>query len=236
MSRRLLLALGLVLACRTPPSVAPSTPEATPPRTTTAKDPLAERLALLDERIDRARERLGVPGAALVIVREGKPIHIRGYGERAPKQPVTADTLFPIGSTTKAFTAMLVMIAVDDGKLSLDDSPRKCLPGFKLRDPEADAAITVRDLLTHSSGLMGTDLAWYTGALSSEELVSLLSEAEPTAKLRARFQYQNIMYVAAGLCAANALGGELAALIWDFARPNLDDQRFGGGSGPRDHP
>ncbi len=213
MCRRLLLALGLVLACRTPPSAVPTSRAPERPTTAPAVDPLAARLALLDERIDRARERLGVPGAALVIVREGQPIHIRGYGERAAKLPVTPDTLFPIGSTTKAFTAMLVMIAVDAGKLSLDDSPRKCLPDFKLRDPEADAAITVRDLLTHSSGLMGTDLAWYTGALSSAQLVALLAEAEPTAKLRARFQYQNVMYVAAGLCAANALGGEYEQLL-----------------------
>lgn len=215
MSRRALLGICcFALACRTPPSASTATREPTTPAEV-AKDPLQERLALLDARIDRARARLGVPGAALVIVKDGQPIHVHGYGmrDREAKTPVTGDTLFAIGSTTKAFTAMLVMMAVDAGAITLGDSPRKCLPSFKLRDPDADARITVRDLMTHSSGLMGTDLAWLTGALSSEELVALLAEAEPTAPLGQRFQYQNVMYVAAGLCAAHALGGEYESLL-----------------------
>ena len=214
MSRKALLGICFAIACRTPPSSTPPTREPTTPAEV-AKDPLQERLALLDARIDRARVRLGVPGAALVIVKDGRVVHLHGYGERdrEAKQPVTADTLFAIGSTTKAFTAMLVMMAVESGAIALSDSPRKCLPKFKLRDPDADARITIRDLMTHGSGLMGTDLAWLTGALTSEELVALLAEAEPTAPLGQRFQYQNVMYVAAGLCAAHALGGEYEALL-----------------------
>ncbi|MBC8067761.1 MAG: beta-lactamase family protein, partial [Deltaproteobacteria bacterium] len=214
MSRRILLALCGSLACRTPPSVGPE-PASPRAELTAPADPLRERLESLDHRIEAELERSQIAGAALVIVRDGEVIHTRGFGRRAvdAETPVTADTLFAIGSTTKAFTAMLVMMAVEAGKLSLDDHPRKCVPGFRLRDADADARITVRDLLTHSSGLMGTDLAWITGQLSSEELVALLGEAEPTAPLRTSFQYQNVMYLAAGMCAARALAGEYEQLL-----------------------
>ena len=81
----------------------------------------------------------------------------KGFGLRDVERnlPVTADTLFAIGSCSKAFTAMGVVISQDEGKLSLDDSPKKHLPYFKLQDPEADAKITVRDLLHHSWGSTG---------------------------------------------------------------------------------
>ena len=93
---------------------------------------------------------------------------------------------------------MGVVISQDEGKLSLDDSPKKHLPYFKLQDPEADAKITVRDLLHHSSGLDRTDIAWYTGALNREEAIKVAGLAKPTAKFREKFQYQNNMYSAAG--------------------------------------
>jgi CubicO group peptidase (beta-lactamase class C family) len=93
---------------------------------------------------------------------------------------------------------MLVAMAADEGKLSFDDSPKKFLPYFKLQDPEADAKITLRDLLSHSSGLNRTDLAWVSGVLNREEVIRVAATAKPTAKLREKFQYQNVMYAAAG--------------------------------------
>jgi CubicO group peptidase (beta-lactamase class C family) len=125
-----------------------------------------------------------------------------GYRDFERKVPVTPDTLFAIGSSTKAFTAMLVAMGADEGKISLDDSPKKFLPYFKLQDPEADAKITVRDLLSHSSGLNRTDLAWITGVLNREEVIRVAAQAKPTAKLREKWQYQNVMYSAAGECVA----------------------------------
>ncbi len=183
-------------------TVSPSSTSAAAPEKWT------ERLAELDRRIEAERARLGVVGMSLVVVAEGEIIHARGYGERAlGGAPVDADTLFAIGSTTKAFTAMLVVMAAEAGRLDLSASPRTCLPEFALRDREADAKITIRDLLTHTSGLMATDLAWATGALSTGELIGLLREAEPVAPLGSAYRYQNLMYVAAGECAARALGG-----------------------------
>src|SRR5262249_47446517 len=114
----------------------------------------------------------------------------------------TPDTQFAIGSATKAFTALTVLMAQDEGKLSLDDSPKKYLPYFHMYDPDTDKNITIRDLLSHSSGLNRTDLAMIPGKLTRPELIEVAAQAKPTAKLREKFQYQNIMFVAAGETAA----------------------------------
>jgi CubicO group peptidase (beta-lactamase class C family) len=99
---------------------------------------------------------------------------------------------------------MAAVISQDEGKLSLDDSPKKHLSYFKLQDAEADAKITVRDLLHHSSGLDRTDISWVTGALNREEVIRVAGLAKPTAKFREKFQYQNTMYSAAGEVVARA--------------------------------
>jgi CubicO group peptidase (beta-lactamase class C family) len=99
---------------------------------------------------------------------------------------------------------MIAVMAADEGKLSLDDSPKKFLPYFTLKDQEAAAKITIRDLLAHRSGLNRTDLAMVTGMLNREELIRVAGQAKPTAKLGEKFQYQNIMYAAAGEAVAKA--------------------------------
>jgi len=98
-----------------------------------------QRIAVIENAIDAKRKVLGVPGVALVIVKDDRIIAIRGFGYRnvAERLPVTPDTLFAIGSSTKAFTALSVLLSKEDGKLSLNDSPKKYLPYFKLQDPEA---------------------------------------------------------------------------------------------------
>jgi CubicO group peptidase (beta-lactamase class C family) len=95
-------------------------------------------------------------------------------------------------------------MSADAGKLSFDDSPKKFLPYFTLKDPDAAAKITIRDLLAHRSGLNRTDLAMATGMLNREELIKVAGMAKPTAKLGEKWQYQNIMYAAAGEAVAKA--------------------------------
>jgi CubicO group peptidase (beta-lactamase class C family) len=163
-------------------------------------------LAAIEKAIDDKRKELGIPGVSLVIVKDGRIIYMKGLGVKdfERKLPVTPDTLFAIGSASKAFTSMLALMSVDEGKLSLDDSPKKFLPYFKLRDPDADAKITIRDLLSHRSGLNRTDLAMVTGVLNRQELIQVAAMAKPTAKLGEKFQYQNVMYTAAGEAVAQA--------------------------------
>jgi CubicO group peptidase (beta-lactamase class C family) len=162
----------------------------------------------LDRTIEQLRRDLGVPGAAVAIVKDGTIVLQKGFGLRDIERnlPVTSETRFAIGSCTKAFTAMAAVMSADEGKLSLDDPPRKHLPYFRLRDPEADARVTLRDLLRHTPGLDRTDLAWATGALNREEVILVAGSAKPTAGIGEKFQYQNPMFSAAGEIVARANG------------------------------
>ncbi|HEX6183355.1 MAG TPA: serine hydrolase [Pyrinomonadaceae bacterium] len=180
-----------------------------------APSDLDARLAAVEKAVEEKRQQLGIPGLSLVIVKDDRVVYLKGLGFKdfERKVPVTPDTLFAIGSSSKAFTGMLLALAADAGKLSLDDPPKKFLPYFKLQDPEADAKITLRDLLSHSSGLNRTDLAWISGVLSREEVIRVAAQAKPTAKLREKFQYQNVMYAAAGEIVGRAEGSTWEKLI-----------------------
>ena len=177
-----------------------------PVATAPARNLYTEPIAEIEKAIDQKRQEFGIPGLSLVIVKDNQIIYMKGLGYKnlELKLPVTPNTLFAIGSTSKAFTSMLALMSADEGKLSLADSPKKFLPYFKLRDPEADAKITIRDLLSHRSGLNRTDLAMVTGVLNREELIQVAAMAKPTAKLGEKFQYQNVMYAAAGEAIARA--------------------------------
>mgnify|MGYP003290079337 CR=1 FL=1 len=104
----------------------------------------AESLAAIEKSIDAKRQELGIPGLSLAIVKDDKIIYMKGLGFKdfERKLPVTPDTLFAIGSASKAFTGMAAVISADEGRLSLDDSPKKFLPYFTLHD--ADAAVSTR--------------------------------------------------------------------------------------------
>lgn len=174
-------------------------------------------LAAIEKALDDRRKELGIPGIALVIVKDDQIIYLKGLGYKDldKKLPVTPDTRFAIGSASKAFTAMLAAMSADAGKLSLDDSPKRFLPYFTLRDQDAAAKITIRDLLAHRSGLNRTDLAMVTGVLNREELIKVAGMAKPTAKLGEKFQYQNVMYTAAGEAVAKAENSTWDKLIAD---------------------
>jgi CubicO group peptidase (beta-lactamase class C family) len=160
----------------------------------------AAALAKIEEKFEARRAELGIPGASMVIVKDDQIIYLKGLGYKdfEKKAAVTPDTQFAIGSSTKAFTGLSVMMSQDTGKLNLDDSPKKHLAYFKINDPEIDRQITIRDLLSHGSGLNRTDLAWITGKLSREDVIRVAGEAKPNAKFREKFQYQNVMFTAAG--------------------------------------
>lgn len=173
---------------------------------TQSSSDLAKQLQTIEEKVEARRKELGIPGMALAIVKDDQVIYAKGLGFKdfEKQVPVTADTEFAIGSATKAFTALSILMTQDEGKLSLDDSPKKYLSYFKMKDADTDKNITVRDLLSHSSGLNRTDLAMVTGKLTRAELIQVAGEAKPTAKLREKFQYQNIMFAAAGEIVAQA--------------------------------
>ncbi|HSV73268.1 MAG TPA: serine hydrolase domain-containing protein [Chthonomonadales bacterium] len=174
------------------------------------------RLAELERSIERRRAEMNAAGLAVAVVQGDRVVLLRGFGMRdvGGSLPVTPDTLFAIGSSTKAFTALTVLQAVDEGRMKLTDHPRVHLPSFRLQDPVADARITVEDLLSHRSGLPRTDLAWAGGRLSSEQLVRVAGAARPTAPFGTRWQYQNVMYMAAGMTVARASGRPWREVVW----------------------
>jgi CubicO group peptidase (beta-lactamase class C family) len=118
----------------------------------TARQPPA---ADIDRLAGRAMQEFSVPGLAIGIVKDGRLVFAKGYGTRevGQKAPIDADTLFAIGSNTKEFTAASLAILVDEGKLHWDDRIIDYLPNFRLWDPYVTREFTIRDLLTHRSGL-----------------------------------------------------------------------------------
>lgn len=175
-------------------------------QTSTAKvsSDLQKSLQTIEEKVEKRRNELGIPGMSFVIVKDGEIIYMKGLGFKdfEKKIPVTPDTEFGIGSATKAFTALSVLMSVDEGKVNLEDSPKKYLPYFKMKDAETDKNMNVRDLMDHSSGLNRTDLAMVTERLNRQELIQTVGEAEPMAKLHEKFFYNNVMFAAAGEIAA----------------------------------
>lgn len=174
-----------------------------------------KQFAAIEEKIEKRRQELGIPGLSLAVVKDGQIIFIKGFGYKdfENKIPVTPDTQFAIGSITKSFTALSVLMTADEGKISLEDSPKKYLPYFKINDPVTDKNITVRDLMDHSSGLNRTDLAMLTGKLSRRELIELAGEVRPMAKLDQKFFYNNIMYSAAGELVSAVQGQSWEAFV-----------------------
>ncbi|MFZ0414471.1 MAG: serine hydrolase [Candidatus Acidiferrales bacterium] len=173
----------------------------------------------LDSYIQTAMHDGKVPGLAVGIVQNGHPVYVKGFGVRDinTQQPVTPETLFDIGSCTKAFTAAAVGILVDEGKMQWDDRVDEYIPFFHLYDSLADENVTMRDLLTHRTGMGGTDLLWYGGSLSLEQIIRRVRYIPPEFGFRARFEYQNVMYATAGYAVGQASGG-----TWqDFVRQHI---------------
>jgi CubicO group peptidase (beta-lactamase class C family) len=161
-----------------------------------------DRVAI-DREVHAAMKFWNVPGVALVVAGPDKT-YLKGYGvrESGKDEPVTPDTIFPLASCTKAFTSLALAILVGDGKLSWEDPVRKHLPEFHLADPKADALVTVRDLLSHRTGVGGHDLLWYRAPWNQQESIRRICKMPPDGPFRSTFAYQSIMYMALGKIAA----------------------------------
>jgi len=160
-----------------------------------------EKLKDLDTLVNKFLKDWNVPGVGISVVKNGKIVLARGYGYRdvEGKLPVTENTLFAIGSCTKAFTAIDNCILVQKGELNLDKPVINYMPAFKMYNDYVTQNMTARDLLTHRSGLPRHDLMWYGSDLSRQELFNRLRFLEPSAGFREKFQYQNLMYMTAGI-------------------------------------
>jgi CubicO group peptidase (beta-lactamase class C family) len=163
---------------------------------------LAERLKEIDEYAAKAGREWNVPGFSMAIVKDDKVVFAKGYGVRelGKPEPVDKDTLFAVASNTKAFTSAALATLVDEGKLKWDDPVTKYLPYFQLYDPYVTREMTVRDLLSHRSGLatFGGDLLWYDTTYSRDEVIRRVRFLKPVYGFRSHYGYQNIMFLTAG--------------------------------------
>ncbi len=175
---------------------------------------LQARLARLGPRLERAMEEYRVPGMAIAVVRGDEVIYRAGFGvaDRETNAPVEPETLFAIGSATKAFTATLVGMLVAEGKLGWDDPLHRHVPELKL-NVEGEGEATLRDALSHRTGFPRMSLLWIGGQVPREEIFVHASKAEPTAKLRETFRYNNLVYMAAGEASGRAAGMSWETLV-----------------------
>src|SRR5215212_5999015 len=142
----------------------------------TVADAQQEPYPGLDAFVTKAMADGKVPGLSLAIVRNDSVIYVKAYGvkELGKADKVDENTLFEIGSTTKTFTSTLVGIMQTDGKLRFDDKISAHLPDFRLYDPYASAEVTIRDALSHRTGLARGELMWLGSGLSRAEIIRRL--------------------------------------------------------------
>lgn len=154
------------------------------------------RLEGFDRYIQDAMTSWHCPGVAISIVRGDEVLHRAAYGLRdvEAQLPMTEDTRFAMASVTKSFTAMSVALLVDQGKLEWDKPVREVIPEFILNDPYATAHVTVRDMLSHRTGLPRHDFAAWRLDLPRAEFVKRLRHLKLSTSLREKFQYNNLMY------------------------------------------
>jgi CubicO group peptidase (beta-lactamase class C family) len=157
----------------------------------------------IDEYVSRAMKEFNVPGIAVAIVKDGKIQFAKGYGVKKMGEtaPVDADTLFAIASNTKAFTAAALGILVDEKKISWDDPVIKYLPNFQMYDPYVSREITIRDLITHRSGLglgCGDLLVFPSSDFSRDDIVYKQRFMKPATSFRSHYAYDNLLFIVAG--------------------------------------
>ncbi|HEY7573929.1 MAG TPA: serine hydrolase, partial [Thermoanaerobaculia bacterium] len=168
----------------------------------------------LDDEIAAAIEEWQIPGAAVVVVKDGRTVAAKGYGVRELGKPdrVDADTIFDIASLTKSFTAAAIASMVDEGRLDWDKPIRSYLPAVQFSDPWLTANVTLRDLLCHRTGVRN-NAAPFRGHLTRTQVVGLFRYLEPLSAFRTKWEYSNIGYALAGEVAATAAGASWEEVV-----------------------
>jgi CubicO group peptidase (beta-lactamase class C family)/dienelactone hydrolase len=174
-------------------------------------------LAALDRYIAAAARDWNVPGLAIAIVKNDSLVFAKGYGviELGKPAPINEHTRFAIGSTTKAMTSASLAMLVDEGKLHWDDRVIDILPDFRLYDPYATRELTIRDLLTHRTGLPSTDLLWAFSEndYTQTEMIRRLRYVQPSSSFRSHWEYQNVVYAINGAIIERVSGMPWATFV-----------------------
>jgi CubicO group peptidase (beta-lactamase class C family) len=160
--------------------------------------------AQIDSLVEKVLKTFDVPGIAVGIVKDDKLIHAKGYGVRSlvTKQKVDENTLFGIASNSKAFTAAALGMLIDEGKMTWDDKVTDHIPEFKMYNPYVTEEFTIRDLLTHRSGLglgAGDLMMWPDSSnFTKKDIIHNLRYLKPVSSFRSKYDYDNNLYIIAG--------------------------------------
>ncbi len=174
-------------------------------KTAQAPDPFAG----LDTAFQRVLKDRQAAGFAVAVVSKNKIIYAKGFGYRdyENKLPVTTNTLFAIGSCTKAFTSSLIGLLNKENKLEYDKPATTYLPELHFFNDNLNNTITLRDMMCHRTGLPRHDYSWYLfNSASRDSLLQRIQYQEPTATLRETWQYNNFMFLAQGMIAEKLTG------------------------------
>jgi CubicO group peptidase (beta-lactamase class C family) len=166
----------------------------------------------IDSVAEKTLSTFNVPGIAVAVIKDGKVIHAKGYGIRSIKSKLKVDenTLFGVASNTKAFTAAALGVLVDEKKITWDTKVTDVIPEFKMYDAWVTSEFTVRDLLTHRSGLglgAGDLMIWPdSSTVDKKQLIHNLRFLKPVSSFRTKYDYDNLMYIVAGEVVARVSG------------------------------
>jgi len=209
MKRVILLILLLLAVILLAYYAAPATPVLTPE--------LQQKLDLLVEQLEQQRQTHHIPGMAIAVVKDDEVVLTYGFGNASVEKetPVTPETIFAIGSSTKAFTSTLVGMLVDEGKMDWDDPVTQYLPYFQMNveSNNESAELTLRDVLSHRTGFTRMGLLIASGQIPREEVLLDATKAEPYAPFREKWYYSNVMYMSAGVAAGKADGTDWDTLV-----------------------
>jgi CubicO group peptidase (beta-lactamase class C family) len=166
-----------------------------------AQKPTDPRLKGLDTFVARVLKEWHAPAVTIAVVEKNKVVYTGGFGYRdlEKKLPVTENTLFAIGSCTKAFTASMIGMLQQEEKLDIDKPVRNYLPELKFYNEYTNNHATLRDMMTHRTGLPRHDFSWYGSTATRNELLERIQYLEPSAELREKYQYNNFMFLAQGV-------------------------------------
>jgi CubicO group peptidase (beta-lactamase class C family) len=182
-----------------------------------AQKPAPGPLTGLDAYLQDALVKFKGVGMAVAVVKGDSIVYAKGFGLKklGETAPVTPTTVFAVGSTSKAFTTAALGMLVDEGKFSWDTRATDLLKGFELYDPAVTREITVRDLVTHRSGLSRGDRLWMGSNYSRAEVIRRVRFHKPSWSIRTTFGYQNIMYLSAGEIIPATTGSSWDAFLRD---------------------
>ena len=195
-----------------------------------AQTKVDKRFVGIEAEINKILKDNHAAGVAVAVVEKNKIIFAKGFGYRdiENKLPVTANTQFAIGSCTKAFTASVLGILQKEKSIDFDKPVTTYLPDLKFYTSDLTNHITLRDMMSHRTGLPRHDLSWYIAPDTRDNLVKRIQYMEPSAELRQTWQYNNFMYLLQGV-----VGEKLTGKSWEsnveskiFARIGMNNSNF----------